>query len=120
MRNGAWGFFADSFGEFRGYHIFHNKKKMKHLGDVILKKNLILDYFHLFEVKITPTDWFVMWDKLDRILWPKWTRPFQRRVSRARFALDRMVPARSRLALYFAGSVLTEIRLPSGAVNRMS
>ena len=41
MKQGGKGYFADSFGENKLYHIFHNKGKMERLGDVILTKKLI-------------------------------------------------------------------------------
>ena len=55
MKEGAKGFFADSFGENPVYHLFHDKEKMERLGDVILSKKLIESYFSSFKVRIIPT-----------------------------------------------------------------
>lgn len=57
-------FFADSFGENKVYHLFHDKEEMERLGDVILTKPLIESFFSGFSVCLHPTDWFVMLDKL--------------------------------------------------------
>ena len=109
LRPGGQGFFADSFGENRLYHVFHDKKKMKRLGDVTLTRKLILDYFNETEVDLIPTDWFVMFDKLYLKLLPQAEEPFLRKLSRAHFWLDRGVPRTSRLALGLSGSVMTKI-----------
>lgn len=109
MKPGAKGYFADSFGENRLYHIFHDKEKMRRLGDVTLTKSLIDNYFNEFEVRLMPTDWFVMLDKLYIKLLPGAMRKYARAVSRFHFFLDRRIPSTSRLALKLSGSVLTEI-----------
>ena len=64
MKSGAEAFFVDAFGENRLFHVFHDKESMEKLGDVILNRKLVYDYFPEFEVTITPTDWFTMLDKL--------------------------------------------------------
>lgn len=110
MKPSAEGFFADSFGEFRPYHLFHDKAKMQRLGDVTLTRDLILEYFSGFDVELVPTDWFTMLDKL-------WIKVFKgrldravRRASRFHFALDRKIPVSSPATLYFSGAVMTHIR----------
>lgn len=111
MKEGGEGFFADSYGENRAYHLFHNKERMKRLGDVTLTKDLITDYFDGFEVELIPTDWFTMLDKLYLRLFPKkWGRA-AKRISRYSFELDRQIPASSRLSLALSGTVVTIVRM---------
>ncbi len=113
MKPGAEGFFADSFGEFKGYHLFHDKQKMERLGDVILTKQLVEDYFEDFELILHPTDWFVMLDKLGQRLLSVRAERLLKGLSRLNFAMDRRIPADSRAALYLSGSLLTCIRKPT-------
>ena len=107
MKPGAMGFFADSFGENKLYSIFHDKAKMQRLGDVVLSKKLINNYFRAFEVKLVPTDWFVMLDKLYLKLLPK---KLVRKISKLHFKLDRLFNPKFRINLYLAGAVMTEIQ----------
>jgi len=109
MKNGAKGFFADSFGENRLYHLFHDKEKMQRLGDVTLTKNLIESYFKGFSPKIIPTDWFVMLDKLYLKIFPRAFYGFARQLSRLNNWLDRCIKGNSRIALKLSGAVITEI-----------
>ncbi len=109
LRPGGKGFFADSFGENKLYHVFHNKEKMERLGDVTLTKELIESYFSGFEVRITPTDWLVMLDKLYKKLLPKPFSPLINGLSYFHNSIDRKIPVSSRIALFLSGSVLTEI-----------
>lgn len=111
LRPGGEGYFADSFGENKMYHLFHNKEKMRRLGDVSLTKSLVERCFApYFEVELHPTDWFVMLDKLYERFLPNFAQPILRRISRAHFWLDRKMPASSRTALYLSGAVQTRIR----------
>lgn len=110
MKVGAKGYFADSFGENRLYHIFHNKELMQRLGDVTLTKNLIEAYFKDFDLKLTPTDWFVMLDKIYLKLLPGKANSIVKRLSTIHYKIDRLLPPSSRVALYMSGSVLTEIK----------
>ncbi len=103
------GYFADAFGENKLYHIFHDKEKMERLGDVTLTKKLIESYFSDFDVSITPTDWFVMLDKLYMKLLPNSFMPLIKKLSYFHNFIDRKIPASSRLSLFLSGSVLTEI-----------
>lgn len=110
LKSGGKGFFADSFGENKIYSLFHDKKKMERLGDVSLTLSMINDYFgNYFEVELTPADWFSMLDKLYMKVFPKSARGYARNVSRVHYALDRVVPVRSRVALFLSGSVMTSI-----------
>jgi ubiquinone/menaquinone biosynthesis C-methylase UbiE len=109
LKDGGKGFFADSFGENRLYHLFHDKEEMRRLGDVTLTKSLIESYFEGFDLTITPTDWFVMFDKLLLKVLPKRWNPLVRKVSRLNNWIDRRIPSSSRLALFLSGAVLTEI-----------
>lgn len=110
MKDNARGYFADAFGENRLFHIFHDKEKMRRLGDVSLTKKLVDSYFSDFDVTTTPTDWFVMLDKLYLKVLPKDFIPIIRKLSRIHNWLDRRMPDSSRIALSLSGSVLTEIR----------
>ena len=109
LKQGGKGYFADAFGENKLYHLFHNKERMRRLGDVTLTKDLIESYFHEFEVRITPTDWFVMLDKLLLRVFPNEWDPLVRKISRVNNSIDRHVSTSSRVALFLSGSVLTEI-----------
>ena len=109
MKPGATGYFADAFGENRLFRIFHDKEKMRRLGDVSLNKGLLDSYFSDFDLTITPTDWFVMLDKLYLKLLPKAWVTMVRKLSWLHFWLDRRISTSSRVALMLSGSVLTEI-----------
>jgi len=109
LKGGGKGFFADSFGENKLYHLFHDKEQMTKLGDVTLTKCLIEQYFENFDLKITPTDWFVMFDKLLLKLFPKRWTPLVRTISRVNNSIDRRIPSSSKIALFLSGAVLTEI-----------
>ncbi len=103
------GYFADAFGENKLYHIFHDKEKMERLGDVTLTKNLLEDYFSDFKLNITPTDWFTMLDKLYLKVLPKTYSSIVKNISALHYWLDRKIPAKTRMSLFFSGAVLTEI-----------
>ena len=109
MKQGGKGYFADSFGENKLYHIFHDKEKMERLGDVTLTKELIESYFSDFDVTITPTDWFVMLDKLYIKILPDSFHPAIKSLSYIHNWLDRKMPTSSRISLFLSGAVLTEI-----------
>ena len=110
LKPGGKGFFADSFGENLLYHLFHDKEAMKRLGDVILTKPLIEDYFYQqFDVELIPTDWFVMFDKIYQKILPRKASKLFRKLSRIHFIIDRTIPSRSRIALRMSGSVVTII-----------
>ena len=110
MKPGAEAYFVDAFGENRLFHLFHNKEEMQRLGDVILNKKLIENYFSNFDLTLTPTDWFTMLDKLWFKLLPRRFAPMVRKVSKVSFSLDRLIPEGSRLALYLSGVCFTRIR----------
>ena len=99
--------FMDSFGENRLYHLFHDKAKMRRLGDVVLTKRLITDYFKDSDVKLIPVDWLSMVHKLLHRYLPSSVDPLTRRVARLTWHLDRHIPNEGRLALWLSGSVLT-------------
>ena len=109
LKEGGKGYFADAYGENILYHLFHDKEKMRRLGDVTLTKNLIESYFDGFQLEITPTDWFVMLDKFLLKIFPTSWNPLVRRLSMVNNFIDRTIPGTSRIALYLSGSVLTEI-----------
>jgi ubiquinone/menaquinone biosynthesis C-methylase UbiE len=112
MRPGAKGYFADSFGENKLFHLFHDKAKMERLGDVTLTRELVCDYFRDFEVILTPTDWFTMLDKLYLKVAPRKMRDSLRKLSRLHFWLDRKIVSRSKAALTLSGAVMTTIVRP--------
>lgn len=109
MKAGAKGYFADSFGENKLYHLFHNKDKMRRLGDVTLTKSLVEKYFDAFKVELTPTDWFVMLDKLYLKVLPNAAVPVVKKISSVHHWIDRRISPSSRVALYLSGAILTEI-----------
>lgn len=109
LKTGGKGYFADSFGENKLYHIFHDKEKMERLGDVTLTKTLIESYFNDFDVRIIPTDWFVMLDKLYMRLLPGKFQPVVKHISLFHYWIDRKISATPRASLFLSGSVLTEI-----------
>ncbi len=113
MKKEAKGFFTDAFSENPFYRLFHNKEKMDRLGDVLLSKKLVEEFFSEFYVRLTPTDWFVMLDKLYAKVFPRSIIPVIRRVSKIHFWLDRHIPAKSRIALFFSGTILTQIEINS-------
>lgn len=102
-------FFADSFGENRAYHIFHNKEQMHRLGDVILTRELIKIFFAGSDVTLTPTDWFVMLDKLFLKILPRSASPVVRLPSCLWWYLDRLVPING-VTLYLSGAVMTHVK----------
>ncbi|CCO24982.1 class I SAM-dependent methyltransferase [Maridesulfovibrio hydrothermalis] len=108
LKTGGQSFFADSFGENKAYHIFHDKEKMKRLGDVILTSQLIQEFFDgTGKVELFPSDWFVMLDKLFLYFAPK-AEKRARKISKLWFLLDRMIP-NTRATLFLAGSVVTKV-----------
>lgn len=110
MRPGARGYFADSFGENPAYRLFHDRAKMERLGDAVLTRRKVLDFFESFEVRLHPTDWFVMLDKLYLRITRGRFGGALRRLSRLHHHLDRKIPANWRPSLFLAGSVMTRIR----------
>jgi ubiquinone/menaquinone biosynthesis C-methylase UbiE len=110
MKDASEGFFADSFGENKVYHLFHNKERMKRLGDVSLSKDMIVKYFRGFNVELLPADWFTMTDKLFMKIFPRNWDNVAKRISGCSFWLDRHIPVSSRFALRLSGSVVTTIR----------
>lgn len=111
MKPGAIGIFVDAFAENPMYRLFHDKEKMERLGDVLLNSALVHGYFLRFNVSLRPVDWFVMLDKLYTKLLPKRLKPLLRRISRLHYSLDRLIPQRSRIALWLSGTVIATIVL---------
>jgi ubiquinone/menaquinone biosynthesis C-methylase UbiE len=109
MKDGAKGFFADSFGENPLYRLFHNKEMMERLGDVVMNKQLIIDYMEGFEVELLPADWFTMIDKVFIKILGSRVKPVLSPISRMHFWLDRKIPTSSRTALFLSGTVMTSI-----------
>ena len=107
LKDGGEMFFADAFGENKIYHLFHNKERMQRLGDVILNRHLIQNFFSEFDVEIIPTDWFVMIDKLLLKFFSD-EKPLIRKLSRFWWCLDRLVPVNS-ATLFLSGAVMTHV-----------
>lgn len=99
--------FSDGFAENRAYRIFHDKKKMERLGDVLLTKQLIERTFGpLFDVDLKPADWFLMLSKFQmRLASTRLLEKLARHQARVHLALDRRIPE-NRATLALAGSVL--------------
>lgn len=116
LKPGGTCYFADSFGENKLYHRFHNKALMEKLGDVCLDRHLIESFFYGFSTELTPTDWFVMFDKLFSSYLPERWHRLLRHTSRLAFAIDRLVPPGNSLALKLSGSVFTKVTKPTGSV----
>ena len=112
LRPGGACYFADAFGENRIYRLFHNKKLMSELGDVSMERHMIKIYFEGFSTDLTPTDWFVMLDKLFTFYVPERLHGLVRLTSRAAFAIDRLIPAGSSIALRLSGAVFTKVTKP--------
>jgi len=110
MKNDAEGYFVDGFGENRAYRLFHDKEKMKRLGDVTLTKQMIMEYYKDFDVVLMPSDWFTMLDKLYMKILRGRLLGVIRQLSRVHFWLDRRISPSSRIALLLCGSVMTSIR----------
>ena len=82
---------------------------MERLGDVVLTKKLIDNFFDCFEIQLLPTDWFVMLDKLFLKLLPRKWKNSIRPLSKVNFWLDRKSPNSNRISLALSGSVMTTI-----------
>ncbi len=110
LRSGGEMFFADSFGENPAYHIFHDKEEMQRLGDVILNRKIIRNFFDKdgLSIELVPYDWFAMLDKLFLKITPKSLAPMVRKLSRLWWLLDRAIPING-ITLWFAGSVMTRV-----------
>ena len=113
MKPNGKGYFADAYAENPAYQLFHNKEMMERLGDVVLNKNMIINYFPMFNVELVPTDWFVMLDKFLIKFLPKSADGLIRRFSKVFFKLDRLNPFKNRVALFLSGALLTIIHKPA-------
>lgn len=109
MKTDAQGYFSDSFGENKFYSLFHDKERMKRLGDVSLTKHKILEYFKDFEVEMIPMDWLSMFDKFYERVLPKSFDSILRKMSRVHYMVDRKIPSSSRAMLFLSGSIMTVI-----------
>lgn len=108
LKDGGEMFFADAFGENKTYHMFHNRERMQRLGDVILTRRLIYDFFSGFKIELVPTDWFVMIDKLLLGILPQTMMPGIRVLSNVWWHLDRLIRV-NRVTLYLSGAVITHV-----------
>ncbi len=116
LKAGGEMFFADSFGENPLYHLFHNKEEMQRLGDVILTRNKIHQFFGKdnLTVELIPYDWFAMLDKLFQKLLSNKCDAAVRKLSKCWWTLDRATPINN-FTLWFAGSVMTHVAKPDMA-----
>lgn len=110
VRDGGIGLFLDPFGENVFKNIFHNKKRMQRLGDELLTKNRVEAFFYPAVVWFLPMNWFGLFNKLIRryIIGRRWNR-FRRKLASVFYRLDQMIPSNKRWALWFAGTVVTEV-----------
>jgi ubiquinone/menaquinone biosynthesis C-methylase UbiE len=102
------GYFAYGFGENPIYKIFHDKKKMQKLGDVVLNKKLIEHYFGLFDVSIYPIDLFSMINKFIVRLFGWKSAKYWRSTSRIVRLIDFAMP-KTRLILFLSGTIMTTV-----------
>lgn len=108
---GAIGLFMDPFGENFIKNLFHDKEKMERLGDVLLTKKNIEEFFAPASVEIIPFSWVSMLDKLYVKHLVGWRRSgFARRLARYHRAVDHKVPKRNRMALWLAGMAVTSVK----------
>lgn len=112
LKSGGVGYFVDSFGENKLYHLFHDKDKMTRLGDVTLTRRLVVEYFEKFDVTLTPVNWFTMIDKIFARKRLRDILPHSARMQLAGFnhRTDRHIPTSSRIALFLSGCIITKIR----------
>lgn len=83
---------------------------MEQMGDCLLTKDMIMNYYKEFDAVIIPTDWFVMLDKLFVKVLPSSIKLILRKISKFYFWLDRKIPVNSRVALFLSGSIVTVIK----------
>ncbi len=110
VRDDSIGLFVDPFGENVFKNLFQNKKRMKQLGDELLTKKSVEAFFHQLTVQFLPMQWFGLFDKLLKrnVIFGKWLK-LRRKLSALFYRLDQMIPANNRLALWFAGIVVTKV-----------
>ena len=104
--------FVDPFGENVFKNVFQNKKKMAILGDVLLTKEGIQEFFDQEKVEIEPSNWFTLLDKLliRKVGWKH--KEAIRKVARITQKLDDAIP-RNRATLWLAGSSVTQVSFHS-------
>jgi 2-polyprenyl-3-methyl-5-hydroxy-6-metoxy-1,4-benzoquinol methylase len=110
IRDGGIGLFTDPFGENVFKNVLHNKERMQRLGDELLTKKRVETFFHPSTVYFIPMNWFGLFNKLIKryIIGRRWNRS-RRKLASLFYRLDQMIPRNSRLALWFAGTVVTEV-----------
>lgn len=108
LKVGGVGYFADGFAENPAYRIFHNKEKMERLGDVLLNKKLITNYFRDFNVNIEPIDFFSMLNKF--IVRAVGWKPANhwKIIAKRLYSIDQLIP-KNRTTLFLSGTILTSI-----------
>jgi SAM-dependent methyltransferase len=92
VKPGGMAIFIDPFGENVFKNLMQDKEKMRRLGDVLLTKPLIEEFFAHEQVTLTPFDWFGMLDKLliKAMGWRRYQQPI-RRFGRVTLRLDQRV-----------------------------
>lgn len=110
MKKNAVGVFWDPFGENLAYRVFHDREKMRRLGDTPMTKRIISRYFNPFDMQIYPISWVAMMDKLLIRLIGWKAKKSVRKMSKVHHSLDRRIPMSSRLALWLSGQVITIIK----------
>ena len=109
LKPGAKGLFLDPFGENIFKNLFHDKQKMEQLGDELLTKKWIEEFFANESVSLEPLNWFCLLDKLYIKLFGWKRQNFLRKLSKLHFKLDQAMPKHSRVMLWMAGTVVTTV-----------
>ena len=110
VRDDSIGLFTDPFGENVFKNLFHDKERMRRLGDELLTKRSVEAFFHPSTVHFLPMHWFGLFNKLLRrhVIGARWLK-LRRKLAGLFYGLDQMIPVNNRLALWFAGTVITEV-----------
>ncbi len=107
---GAIGLYLDPYGENIFKNVFHDKARMKRLGDELLTKPKIEAFFSKERVELNPLCWFSLLNKLFVRMFG-WKRgDLLRSFATVAHRLDALIPADSRLALWLAGRVVTVVQ----------
>ncbi len=106
---GTLGLFVDGFNENIFKRVFHNKELMARLGDVLLNKNNISEFFDAEDLALIPFSWFTALDRL-YIRALGWKHKIGvRRLSKWHEKIDNLIPKQNRFALWLSDHVLTKV-----------
>ncbi len=103
------GLFVDPYSENLLKRPFHDKEQMERLGDTLLNKDVIAEFFDKEQVILEPSNWFTSLDKLLVRTLPKRRKSkVVHRLADVWHKLDSHIPA-NRATLWLSGSVVTEV-----------